>query len=212
MKLLSVGLLLAALPAFGGQQVAALAPVALYTQFQQEPSAAVLDAIHQELSSIMAPMGFHFHWHSLNAALGNEVVLECAVVSFKGQCEVANLMKRAPHPGPLGWTHISEGIILPFSGIDCDGIRTFLQAGLLGARAKKRETIFGRAIGRVLAHELYHIFANTQHHGAGGVGKASYSVQDLLDDDFRFDEKESTALLTSKTHELLAMPLTYSSK
>ena len=82
--------------------------------------------------------------------------------------------------GPLGWTHISEGAILPFADIDCDGIRSFLQAGLLGARADTEKSMYGRAVGRVLAHELYHIFANTQHHGAGGVGKATYTVDNLL--------------------------------
>jgi hypothetical protein len=212
MKLLSFGLLLAALPVFGGQQGATLAPIALYTQFQQEPPAGVLDAIHQELSSIMAPMGMHFDWRSLNTAHGSEVSVELAVVTFKGRCDVARIVPRTPHPGALGWTHISEGAILPFADIDCDGIRGFVQTGLLGLRAQDREETFGRAIARVLAHELYHIFANTQHHGAGGVAKAAYTVQNLLDNDFQFDEKESAALLTSKAHEVLAVPVTDSSK
>ncbi len=63
--------------------------------------------------------------------------------------------------------------------------------------------MYGRAVGRVLAHELYHIFANTQHHGSG-VGKAAYTVDNLLGTVFQFDEKESAALLASKTHELLS--------
>ncbi|MDR3704220.1 MAG: hypothetical protein P4L56_31520 [Candidatus Sulfopaludibacter sp.] len=202
MNFVSVGLLLAVLPAFGGQQGASLAPIALYSQFQQEPPAGVLQAVREELSSIMAPMGLRFEWHALNAVRGQEVAVELAVITFKGRCDLNHLALHGTHSGPLGWTHISEGAILPFADIDCDGIRSFVQGGLLGVRAELREAMFGRALGRVLAHELYHIFANTQHHGSG-VGKAAYTVANLLDENFQFDEKESAALLTSRTHELL---------
>lgn len=203
MKLVSVGLLLAVLPAFGGQQGATLAPIALYTHFQQEPSASVLEAMRQELATLMAPTGLRFDWRALSTVSGNEVSVELAVITFKGRCDAQGLMSHSTHTGPLGWTHVSEGAILPFSDIDCDGVRLFLQAGLLSARPQDRDDLFGRAVGRVLAHELYHILANTPHHGVEGVGKAAYTVANLLADDFEFGEKESLALLTSKAHELL---------
>jgi hypothetical protein len=49
----------------------------------------------------------------------------------------------------------------------------------------------------VVAHELYHIFANTMRHGSG-VSKESYSVQDLLSDDFQFQAKESRMLQANR--------------
>ena len=205
MNIMSVGLLLAALPVFGGQQGAVLAPIALYTNFQQEQaSETLLTAMQEELSGIMAPMGLRFEWRSMKDANGSNVAAELAVVTFKGHCDSARVSPRRAESGPLGWTHISEGAILPFADVDCDGIRSFLQSGLLGIRPADREEWFGRALGRVIAHELYHILANTQHHGSEGVGKAAYSVQNLLSDDFQFGEKESLALLTSKAHEILA--------
>lgn len=205
MKILSVGLLLALWPASAGQRGATLAPVALYSQFQQQPPAKVLDAIRQELASIMTPLGLRFDWRDLNANRGSEVSVELAVVTFKGACDLNRLtVHTLSGVGPLGWTHVSEGVILPFADIDCDGIRSFLQTALVGARAQEREELFGRALGRVLAHELYHIFANTPHHGSGGVGKAAYTIDNLLANEFQFDEKESVALLTSKVHEVLA--------
>jgi len=204
MRFMSVALLLAVSPAFGGQRGATLAPIALYSQFEQQPPAAVLQAIRGELSSIMAPLGLRFVWHQLNAAHSEEVSVELAVVTFKGSCDTSRVTARPVRTGALGWTHVSEGTILPFADIDCDGIRSFLQVGLIAARAQVRDDLYGRAVGRVLAHELYHIFANTQHHGAGGVGKAAYTVDNLLDNGFQFDEKESMALLTSKAHEILS--------
>ncbi len=55
----------------------------------------------------------------------------------------------------------------------------------------EREGAYGRALGRVLAHELYHIFGNTTHHASEGVAKESYTVQDLLTEEFQFEAKES---------------------
>jgi hypothetical protein len=192
-KFAFVGLMSAALPAFSAERLAPL-PVSLYTSFQQSSPTAVLFAIEDEVDTIMAPLGMHFEWRSLTAARGNEVSAELAVISFKGRCDVAGLMARTAQPGALGWTHVSDGVILPFSDVDCDRIRVFLQRELLFLRAETREEVFGRAVGRVLAHELYHIFAQTAHHASDGVAKSAYTVQELLSDGFHFDEHEAVTL------------------
>jgi len=189
--------LLLALPLWSGQRQSAF-PVALYTQFQYEPSAAVLQAMQEEVETIMVPMGAEFEWRSLIQVTGSEVSSELAVVKFLGRCQPGGFDQHAATASVLGWTHVSDGAILPFSDINCDVIRNFLQAGLLAIDAKDREEAYGRAVARVLAHELYHIFANTVHHGSNGVGKAVYSVRDLLSRDFHFEERESEALRNTK--------------
>jgi hypothetical protein len=204
MKSLLLCLALAALPAFGGQRAASLAPIALYTQFQQDPPQAVLESLQAELESIMAPMGLSFEWRPLGAPGGNQVSVELAVVAFKGRCDVAGLLPRSMNPGALGWTHISDGAILPFADIDCEAVRSFVQKDLLAMRLADRAQVFGRALARVVAHELYHIFANTTHHGSDGVGRESYSVQNLLSPEFQFQARESLALRNSKAHTALA--------
>lgn len=199
-----LGLALAAVSGVAGGGQTSAAPIALYTQFQEAPPEAVTEALHDELESIMAPMGMRFEWHSLAGVRGNEVAVELAVLTFKGRCDVAGLVPRNGNPGALGWTHVSDGTILPFSDVDCDRIRGFVQKELLTIHPNDREAAFGRALGRVVAHELYHIFANTAKHGSCGVGKAAYSVQELLSEDFQFEARESQALRTSKAHEVLA--------
>ena len=179
------------------------APVALYIDFQNEPPAGVVEALQQEVDVIMAPMGTEFEWRSLKAVNGREVSAQLAVVKFLGRCDsVGPASPRPLKAGALGWTHVSDGSILPFSDVDCDGIRQFLRAGLLGVDARQRVEAYGRAVGRVLAHELYHIFANTARHGSTGVGKAMYSVQDLLSPDFHFEEHESEVLRSGRPRPL----------
>jgi hypothetical protein len=108
-----------------------------------------------------------------------------------------------PNPGALGWTHMSDGVILPFSDVDCGRIRSFIQKSIRKQDPLDREVILGRAIGRVLAHELYHVLANTEQHGTCGVGRAVYSVQELLSSDFQFEHRNSLALRRSKVRAAL---------
>ncbi len=189
-------LALAALPALGAERLVEL-PAVLYTSFQQSTPVAVRHALEDEVEILMGPLGRHFVWRSLSGVTGHEISSELAVVTFKGRCNVEGLTLKEIHPGALGWTHVSDGAILPFSEIDCDRIRLFLQKELLYHKPAEREEIFGRALARVVAHELYHIFANTHHHGADGVAKAAYTVQELLSDDFVFEEAQCTVLKSS---------------
>lgn len=193
-------LALGILPAFGEPRGVQAAPITLYTSFQHEPPPAVVEALQDELEQIMTPIGLHFTWRSLSGVRGNEISVELAVITFKGRCDLAGLLTRNAPPGALGWTHVSDGNILPFSDVDCDRIRSFVQGTLSTIPRDDREEAFGRAVGRVLAHELYHIFANTQKHGSCGVAKEAYTVQDLMSDDFEFEGSQGEALRAGKAH------------
>jgi len=205
MNVLAFCLALGVLPAFGETLLGRVAPITLYSNFQNEPPQTIREAIHDELEQIMSPIGMQFEWRSLSGVRGSEVSVELAVVTFKGRCDTASLAARSAQLGALGWTHISDGSILPFSDVDCDRIRGFIQLALLALPREEREEAFGRAVGRVLAHELYHIFANTQKHGSSGVAKESYTVEDLMAPDFVFEEKQSRALRASKPHAELGV-------
>jgi hypothetical protein len=170
-----------------------VAPVTLYTQFQQDPTAPLLASMQDELAIIMTPAQVQFDWHSLADARGR-VSSRLAVIHFKGACDIADLRADAGYPGPLGWTHVSDGEILPFIDVDCGGIRLFLQHDLIAVPAAEREEAFGRAVARVLAHELYHLLANTQTHRDRGIAKAIYSVGDLLSQTLQFDKKDCALL------------------
>ena len=198
MKLVLFCLLAGVFPGWSETRGATFAPITLYVQFQQAPPDTVLEALRDEVETIMTPIGLRFEWRDLGKAGGREVSAELAVVSFKGRCDTAGMVLHSKLEGALGWTHVSDGQILPFTDVSCDRIREFLQLGLMAFRSPEREERYGRALGRVLAHELYHIFANTMQHGSGGVSKESYSVPDMLSDDFQFHAKELRMLQTNR--------------
>ena len=167
-------LLLAALP--GSSQVGS---IAIYTQFQHEPSKAVLSAIQVEASALMAPAGFRLQWRALPST-GSDVSSAVAVVTFQGHCTAANRPAQ-PHWGTrLGWSHVSDGEVLPFAGIDCDSILGFMEKQLFNVPPGERDQVLGRAIGRVLAHEFDHIFAESRDHKARDMDQPEYSVEELM--------------------------------
>jgi hypothetical protein len=159
-----------------------------------------MDAFQAETDALMDPIGMRLEWRNLSASRTEEVSAELAVVTVRGRCDVAAIGMRSKVEGALGFTHISDGQILPFAELSCDKVRNFVQGDLLMLAPNEREAAFGRALGRVLAHELYHIFANTTKHGSG-VTKESYTVHDLMCDDFQFQHKE--ALVLRAGHEAL---------
>ena len=177
--------------------------ITVYTQFEHPYSAISIDTMREELGAIMSPLGLDFTWRDLNRSRGNEVSVELVVVTFKGTCEMDGGMTGRGETGALGWTHMSDGTILPFSDVDCDKIRRFISPEVRSLDRKDRDLAYGRAIGRVLAHELYHVFTNTTRHASWGVAKAFYTSKDLVSVQFEFQEKDTKALRSGKLKTLL---------
>ena len=204
MNLLTWSLVLAVLPASGEMKVVQpSAPVTVYTQFDQAPTEGVLASLQNEVETIMAPIGLNFEWRSLEKCTGREFAVELVVATFKGACEVVPFPEQAGAGGALGWTHTSNGEVLPFTDVDCGRISRLLGPSLVHIDPDEREETLGRAIGRVLAHEFYHVFARTSHHGSWGVAKPYYSVSELLAKEFNFEARESTLLRHSKVITVL---------
>jgi hypothetical protein len=200
MRVLPLCLMMGVLPLWAGGRPAP--SIRLYTQFQQEPPEMVLGSLQMELRTILEPLGLGFEWRELDLSGGNEVSTELAVIHFKGSCDVENLAALKVYPGPLGWTHMSGGEVLPFTDISCDRVRLFMQRDLLRLPERDRQAAYGKAVGRVLAHELYHIFAKTAKHGSWGIAKAAYTVEELLCPTFQFEKRESN-ILRAHYRELL---------
>jgi hypothetical protein len=80
---------------------------------------------------------------------------------------------------------------MPYSEVKCDEVvKTVPAGGALG-----QEAALGRAMGRVLAHELYHILARTTRHATDGLAKATQGFNDLVGRPLGFKESDRAAML-----------------
>lgn len=171
---------------------------ALYTEFENTPASAVVTALQEEVDSLMVPNGLRFEWKSLPSN-GQSTWTELAVVKFSGRCEVFPFATNSHSDQRLGWTHMSDGVILPFAEVDCDAIQAYLLKDMAVLLAQSREKVFGRAIGRVVTHELLHIFAQTAAHSDHGVDHPTLTVSALMADRFAQRERAPHILRASPT-------------
>ena len=120
-----------------------------------------------------------------------QILSKClVVVKFRGNCVstiVEDALPRERVGSSLATTAVSNGQVLPFVEVDCDRTRRLIAPGLAHLPSGARATLFGRALGPVLAHELYHVLARTRDHQFHGVSKPCFSSADLVGSRFRFD-------------------------
>jgi len=150
----------------------------------ERPSPAILKAMRQEAQSAIEPSGVRLSWRSQDLG-GGDVSGQVAIVEMRGRCSTAAHLSTSPfgftaEAEPLGQTHVADGKVLPFADLLCDAVHRLVDANLRAARSNQREELLGRALGRVLAHELYHILARTADHGRDGLSRPEQSGVDLL--------------------------------
>jgi hypothetical protein len=130
----------------------------------------------REAAHILKKSGVSLRWHLGEPAQGVDGRL--VVVKLLGRCDMDG-PPAFPMSGPLGWSHESNGAILPFSDLACDNIRGAVHSVVLAGHQLRGNVLLGRAMGRVLAHELYHVVADTAEHGEDGVAQSALSAREL---------------------------------
>lgn len=162
----------------------------LLCNFQQELSPAVREVLKEELAAIVIPIRgagrLAFPQRSGARAMAQRS-REC---DFQGALCGGESLAASPAPMGVGQTQVIDGRVIPYADVHCDEIRAALGAELVSAAPGRRSLVFGRAISRVVTHELHHILTKTTGHGAGGMTKWSYTAQDLVSDQFRFVDRE----------------------
>lgn len=181
--------------------------VAIYTGFEHRPPTLVVDGIRHEVDSLMAPLNLPIEWRNLSTREFDKPAIQVAVVTFKGVCDVVDAAFPRGGTGPLAWTHISDGVVLPFAEVDCGRVHEVMDRSLAQIAPGRREAVFARALGRVVTHELYHVFTASRRHGHDDVAHPAYTPQELVEDHFEFGTEELAALRRSFTPVLRSIRL-----
>lgn len=155
-----------------------------------EPSAP-LENMKRELSGIMQAAGYRVIYGDPRTPDKNGQVSSLVVLELHGSCGMPAgnyRVERAVASGAsLAETAVSEGVVLPFSRIDCAVLTRLIGPALSEEAGAQRDYLYGRAMARVAAHEVYHVVMGSRDHGRDGVAKPSFSVANLLDEGFDFD-------------------------
>src|SRR3954447_3482449 len=180
--------MLAMLPAVG---LSADLTVALQTGIGL--SASTVTVLRREVESLLSPSLIRVVWATSSGAPESE---RLAVVRFKGSCTTAPVIggRAVPDAESLGKTYVVNGSVLPIAEIQCDSVRRFIAADLGRTRSEERNEILGRALGRIVSHELYHILLRTTEHGREGIARPAQSSSELVTERLAFAHADQIRL------------------
>lgn len=160
----------------------AAGPLTLILQFDGRHSEQSVGEMKRELQNIMLGSGTELSWREATEVSASESFPNLVVVTFHGNCAMTPFTSTLGEGGlPLGYSHVSDGEVIPFAVVECDRIRGELRSAH-GTMTAGDDRMLGRALGRVLAHELHHIIDHTRTHEHTGLFRKSLSPQDLTSD------------------------------
>src|SRR5690349_9187157 len=177
---------IACLPVVGAEGSGSAASTVVVHVSGPEPASVTRSALRQETAALMKSVGYSIQWNSRDADAPNLIVLELA-----GDCNPAFTPFTSPavvrQGRSLAAASVQDGAVLPFVRVDCAALGNLLAPALAREAPARRAQLYGRAIGRLLAHEMYHVLARTQEHTAAGIGKPGFNPADLLAERFEFE-------------------------
>jgi hypothetical protein len=169
--------------AVGCVQAAGSEKLTIVFDFQGPHSSRSVSEMQHEVAGILKDSGLKLNWRALDRtgatdAGDNENLV---VVHFNGRCILEPVPILYDERGPLAFTHTSDGAVLPFSEVACDQVTASMRSAMFGGDYAQADQLLGRALGRVVAHELVHILTKSHDHGREGVGKAALSGTQLIE-------------------------------
>jgi len=145
-----------------------------------------LDYMKLELGRLMSTAGYRIAWAESRDPERPSTESPLVVVRFQGACAIAAVP--SAKAGALASTAVSGGQIIPFSSLDCTSLTRVLSAPLASEPGARRDFLYGRAMARLLAHELYHVLLKTTDHSHEGLARPTFTAADLLAERFEFEQ------------------------
>jgi hypothetical protein len=153
--------------------------VTVLLEFDQPHSEASVQAMEQETSSLLKDTGVQIDWRLRSTVAANEQFADLVSLHVRGSCSMDTEPLNDGESGPLAKAYTANGTVLHFGEIECDRVKVVLRRALLSSPCWQLDYVLGRALGRVVAHEMYHILGNEMGHTQDGVTRKSLTARDL---------------------------------
>jgi len=164
----------------------------VWAGFDQPPDTSAVEWMEREAGELFSDAGLTFSWQLVQRDVA--VIGPLVSVRFHGKCVLEPGALSLPTPGPMAWIQSQEGEIRSLIDVDCDRTAGMVwqYRGSLPLPLVTRA--FGRALGRVAAHELYHYLTQSPVHAASELFSHSMNSRDLTMPQVHFETSEIEAL------------------
>jgi hypothetical protein len=147
--------------------------------FKGPHSLTSLKEMKRESGLILGASGVLLDWRMMEED-SSESNNDLVVMTFKGACQFTPGAPVYDGTGPLAVTRMIDGEVLPFGEVDCDRVAGSARNAMPGTGYGQGNLLIGRALGRVVAHELVHMLTKSGRHGTEGVEKPALSGRQLI--------------------------------
>jgi hypothetical protein len=153
--------------------------ITIVLDFQGPRSEPSVVEMKREFAGIMKDTALRFDFRSRSQA-SREALSDLLVVRFTGKCRLEPVGYLYDERGPMAFTYSTDGIVQPFSEVACDQVTSAVRSAMAGGDFANADVLLGRALGRVLAHEVMHMLSKSAVHGRTGVARTALSGSQLI--------------------------------
>jgi hypothetical protein len=168
-----------AVPLGAGVGLVSPSVLTVILDFKGPHSRTSLKEMKRESGLILKSSGVQLDWRMLGED-SFASYRDLVVMTFKGACEFEPAAPRYNELGPLATTRTSNGEVQPFGEVDCDRVVNSARNAMSGNDFARGDLLVGRAMGRVVAHELVHMLTKSGQHGTEGIEKPALSGRQLI--------------------------------
>ena len=135
--------------------------------------------MERESGSILKNAGVKLDWR-LRDQTDGQAYSDLVVMTFNGACQFDRSARVYDALGPLASTKTTDHRIESFGEVDCDHVISTARSAMFGGDFAQADTLVGRALGRVVVHEIVHMLTKSADHGRDGVFRESLSGRQLI--------------------------------
>lgn len=165
-------LFFAALDAHGADTIR----IGVFLQGPESASEEVLITVRAEVQRLIERPGTALLWRE--RITGQETFDRVLVVRMRGNCSTS-VPQNWVVPSTLGSTHVSDGKVQPFIDISCEHLTAAVSRQWRWPGGRIPPDIYGRALARVAAHEIFHALTESADHDDDGLMKPAFDRFDL---------------------------------
>ncbi len=142
---------------------------------------SLIKALRRETERHWRFPGLKLHWHDVKRPCDG-MDHRLVVVELRGGCSLHRFPGEQP-ARPLGYTHVSDGRVLPFIEIDCAAVAASVSRVTPESAAFLNTDVYARALAAVLTHEMIHALTESKTHFEAGVMQPQLTPRDLTGPD-----------------------------
>jgi hypothetical protein len=156
--------------------------VTVLLDFEEPHSDLTFKVLEIETAEVLRNAGVRLAWRLRSQVARGESFDRLVSFRVHGRCDMswepAGVGEGA---GPLALAYAADGVVLPYGEIDCERVKASVARAMAQDPSPSRcaNVLLGRALGRVLAHEMYHMLSNEVAHTESGITRKGLSPTDL---------------------------------